>query len=1028
MTINYAKRVSLGLHLILMLWCSFPIFSQVKMVKDINQTSGNGDPNSFFALGNRLFFVADDHARKKDLWVTDGTTAGTQFFKMIGGGRFTSQPRLFTKVGDKVFFVAYNALFVTDGTVEGTKLLKQLNSVFGKAPRYLTEMGGKLYFYLIDEPDGGLWVSDGTVEGTKLVKEVPIGFNELPNQMVALGDKIYFVGYEESTGIELWESDGTEAGTKIVKDITPGSSWTVIYDLEVAGDKMYFSSWDELWESDGTEAGTKMLVDLNDSSLGLTGYNLSNFTKLGSKILFSGVEKLWVSDLTPDGTTELAEYKGILSRNLDAIVVLGNQAFFTINDVTNGKELWVTDGTKAGTKMLKDINPGAEGSNPSELLISNNKLYFSATTASHGTELWQSDGTEAGTVMVKDIYNGVGNGAPSQFFTWNNKIYFQAKDAQHGVELWVSDGTEVGTNLLKDLYVNTIDGYKGSSFFYNNQLLLVANDGTGGNLWTTDGTEANTTKITNLGSRQASWLGAPIEFNGKLYFEASDATHGRELWVSDGTEARTQLLKDVNPGKEDSAPRDFFIFKGRLYFWAITSSGLKQIWSTDGTEAGTSAIGRFRSSNYFTRDNSVIIWGDKFYFVADGSSDSEGRELWVSDGTEAGTTRLTQSSHFRSSSPTGLTLYNNKLYFFAFSDANSFGQDLWVSDGTEAGTNKLVSLNRFTSNVDALIEFNGKLFFWAEYFLWETDGTANGTKKIKDLEGSAATAVYVWQGKLYFALYNNMWVSDGTEAGTYILADDKELRWGKDFFEYDNKLYFSAENTAQGRELWYTDGTSAGTQLAVDIFPGLRSSNPTGFKVWNNKLFLAANSGNGTELHVYQPLPRNLGTLSFSPKYGKPGDEVTITGISFETTPANNVVRFNQANATVIAATTSELKVTVPESATTGKITVQNNQQVATSADDFLISLTSLPQDLQGATLTLFPNPTAHTLKLQLTGKAANQVSLTAYNMLGTSVLQTTQTLRDGAMSIEVSGLPAGKYILKIQVGEEVVSRSILKE
>ena len=72
-----------------------------------------------------------------------------------------------------------------------------------------------------------------------------------------------------------------------------------------------------------------------------------------------------------------------------------------------GSELYISDGTSAGTVLVSDINPGTAGSSPGQMASLNDGfLYFSADDGVHGRELWRTNGTPAGTTLVKDIEPG----------------------------------------------------------------------------------------------------------------------------------------------------------------------------------------------------------------------------------------------------------------------------------------------------------------------------------------------------------------------------------------------------------------------------------------------------------------------------------------------------------------------------------------------------------------------------------------------------------------------------------------------
>ena len=252
--------------------------------------------------------------------------------------------------------------------------------------------------------------------------------------------------------------------------------------------------------------------------------------------------------------------------------------YFTADDGIHGYELWRSDGTAAGTYMVKDINTTGDA-DLSPFTIMDGVLYFAADDGVHGNELWRSDGTEAGTYMVTDIADG-DDGNPKNLTVMDGVLYFAADDGVHGNELWRSDGTEAGTYMVMDI----ADGDGSSPFdvYHSNPGYLTVVDGVlyfaaadedhGTELWRSDGTEAGTYMVMDIcAGSGGSYPNDLVEMDGILYFGAHDGIHGNELWRSDGTEAGTYMVRDVNTGSPDGlwSGGELVAMDGVLYFTGL---------------------------------------------------------------------------------------------------------------------------------------------------------------------------------------------------------------------------------------------------------------------------------------------------------------------------------------------------------------------------------------------------------------------------------------------------------------------------
>ncbi len=1004
------------------LWKSDGSFGGTALVKQIPGIQ------TMVKAGSNLFFTAyNANTATQELWKSDGTEAGTTLIYTWVNFSVSS----LTSSNGIVYFSQYTGssydLWKSDGTTGGTIALKSFNFL-----KNLVDVNGDLFFSASENVPpyhDKLWKSDGTTAGTVLIKDIFVG--PQPPDFSGFFDAngvLYFVGNDGATGPELWKSDGTDAGTVMVANIEPGSAGSNIRSFVLSNNILYFFTYTTaygigLWKSDGTPGGTSLVKDLSDINSPM------HLTDVDGTLFFQGYDdvhgaELWKSDGTDAGTVMVKDiFSGVddggypRDSNPFSLFNFNGTLYFSANNeiVAEGfgpidcnplGELWKSDGSEAGTVLVKDIYKGLGGGAPLGFTVVNGSMFFRANNGLYGRELWKSDGTPNGTIMVKDIFTTSGS-QPKWFTAMNNKVYFAAFNSDsgpgfgRGTEIYQTNGTLSGTG--QSTWIFRLGGSNPKEIkAHNGELFISATDGTGYELWKTNGlglSQGNTTLVKNINPNTGAGERAsnPAHFTSVgavLLFSANDGTYGYELWKTDGTETGTVLVKDINT-TGDSNPANLVNIGGTLYFTADNGTDGIELWKSDGTDAGTLMVKNINeggSSNptYLTNVNGTL------YFAADNGID--GVELWKSNGTDAGTVLVKNiNASISNSNPTSLTNVNGILYFAADDGVN--GVEVWKSNGTEAETVLVKDINPAgSSNPSLFTSINSVVVFAADdgfagRELWGSNGTTAGTILIKDIlagtAGSNPTALTRVGNNVLFAANdgdhgNEVWLSNGAESGTRLMSEIEPGATGSnptEFFEFGSKVLVAATNTMVGSEVWIAD-VPAGAPLPLHLleFKGTIVDN-NGVLQWKTE-----NEENTSSFIV----ERSIDGRNYQ----------SVGSVSAANTPGIHYYDFTDVNITSLGV--NKIYYRLKQTDIDGRFTYSN--------------IIVLSIDNSRPVVMLYPNPAKDNLNITITVPFNEKLQWQLTDNAGRIVKRGNYNLTSGstALSIDISGLNSGMYVMQL--------------
>ena len=638
-----------------------------------------------------------------------------------------------------------------------------------------------------------------------------------PDHFVRVGQRVVFTASNPSLG--LWSSDGRSAGA-----IRLAGNQTQVSYVAATGDALFFVGCDSqgcrFQVTNGTRSGTRALPGLTATATGVA--------VAGARRIFFGGRapagpELWTSDGTPGGTRLVKRFElADAATTLHGFVWIRDHLLFFTSDA-----LWISDGRTAGTRKIATVGIATLPA------IAGSKLVFYTTTDGSKFRLWSSDGTAQGTKKLGFTRSDPSTLAP--FASAGGDAFFSVLSPTFESQLWATDGTAAHTRKLA-----TFQGL-GSLVGVGSRLAFIATDEAHGTeLWMSDGRPGGTRRIDICPGECSSVEENIGAVDGNRIWFAASSNDGEELWTSDLTAAGTRQVKDLVPGSQSSFPRKIIAGGGRAYFATGDRDFSYELWVSDGTAAGTRRLAMQDDPD--RRSLAVlpgaIAGGHAFFRLADAS---HGSEPWVTDGTVAGTALIADLAVAQDggSFPEALMPIGNRCFFFPAVFGDDTYNELWVSDGSQAGTSLAY---RFDSefdigqgvNVNSSVELGGRLALFHLGEIWVSDGTSEGTVKIHSSEVESFGPLRSVAGRLFFTAEDGehdseLWSSDGSPEGTVRLTDfvnpspffDPNESHQHGLVELAGGVAFLAADEFGRVEPWFSDGTVPGTRHLAEVYPAL---------------------------------------------------------------------------------------------------------------------------------------------------------------------------------------------------------------
>lgn len=566
-----------------------------------------------------------------------------------------------------------------------------------------------------------------------------------------------------------------------------------------------------------------------------------------------------------------------------------------------GYELYEFDPATGTNRLLKDILPGDNSSQPSGLSVIDGMVYFGALESSSGfnpAKIYRynpsTDTTEPvplaqGTTLEFEFING-GTAFDGRFFINGTSqgmpitaVYDPAEQSLTAIDL----GENVATRYF---------------FHYDNKLWLYSQTGFSGDLQVLQiAANSSTAAPFTINQQAVTMVSAngfvePAVVGDSLFFSGREVDFGDELFKLNLTTGALSAY-DVWSGSTGSSPRVLFGYQDTLYFSANNSeNGRENLFVLGPNDGAAQAIDVtfFSFANY----RAFVGFGDHVYFRA--YTDGTGSEPYrIHTGTRETEFLGDLAAGAAGSNPSASVVYNQQLYTHLYTTERGGNYHSWNETNSSyelVGEGALSPASGFPSLLHA---FGDSLYFNAvttDYLteLHRYTASTGALTQITNvgnsepiLSGSLTAPIGVGEKVFYGVVYPSL---DTYEYYAYNIstATTLKVKEGSGFWfnpmgdpvELAGKVYFSTSTFGGDNSVLavYDPSDDSITEVSVAA-GGLDPTNVFNLKVFNNRVFFAGTTtSTGNELFSYDPQSDSIEAIEFAT--GAAASFAQVAGVS----------------------------------------------------------------------------------------------------------------------------------------------------